>query len=68
MRTFFSVHTSLAQMTLQSWGTEEQKKEFLPKTTEGTSTMAFALTEPEADSDLLLLLLHLKRHITNITF
>jgi alkylation response protein AidB-like acyl-CoA dehydrogenase len=51
MRTFFSVHTSLAQMSLQSWGTEEQKKEFLPKTTDGTSIMAFALTEPEAGSD-----------------
>src|ERR671923_2827628 len=52
MRTFFSIHTSLAQMTLQSWGSKEQKKEFLPKTTDGTSIMAFALTEPEAGSDL----------------
>src|SRR5215208_7563935 len=31
MRTFFSVHTSLAQMSLQSWGTEEQKKNFFQK-------------------------------------
>src|SRR5215467_628857 len=51
MRTFFSVHTSLAQTTLQSWGTEEQKKEYLPKTTNGNSIMAFALTEPVAGSD-----------------
>jgi alkylation response protein AidB-like acyl-CoA dehydrogenase len=51
MRTFFSAHTSLAQMTLQSWATEEQKKEYLPKTTTGDSIMAFALTEPAAGSD-----------------
>jgi alkylation response protein AidB-like acyl-CoA dehydrogenase len=51
MRTFFSVHTSLGQLTLQSWGTEEQKKEFLSRTTDGRSIMAFALTEPEAGSD-----------------
>jgi alkylation response protein AidB-like acyl-CoA dehydrogenase len=51
MRTFFSVHTSLAQTTLQSWGTEEQKKEYLSKTTNGKSIMAFALTEPLAGSD-----------------
>lgn len=51
MRTFFSAHTSLAQMTLQSWATEEQKKEYLPKTTTGDSIMAFALTEPGAGSD-----------------
>jgi alkylation response protein AidB-like acyl-CoA dehydrogenase len=51
MRTFFSAHTSLAQTTLQSWGTEEQKKEYLSKTTNGNSIMAFALTEPVAGSD-----------------
>lgn len=51
MRTFFSAHTSLAQMTLQSWATEEQKKEYLPRTTTGDSIMAFALTEPGAGSD-----------------
>jgi alkylation response protein AidB-like acyl-CoA dehydrogenase len=31
MRTFFSVHTSLAQMTLRSWGTEEQKRSIFRK-------------------------------------
>ncbi|HEX5893068.1 MAG TPA: acyl-CoA dehydrogenase family protein [Nitrososphaeraceae archaeon] len=51
MRTFFSAHTSLGQMTLQNWATEEQKKEYLSKTTNGTSVMAFALTEPAAGSD-----------------
>jgi alkylation response protein AidB-like acyl-CoA dehydrogenase len=51
LRTFFSAHTSLGQMALQSWATDEQKKEYLLKTTNGTSIMAFALTEPEAGSD-----------------
>ncbi|MDW0257834.1 MAG: acyl-CoA dehydrogenase family protein [Nitrososphaeraceae archaeon] len=51
MRTFFSVHTSIGQMLLQGWANQEQKKEFLPPTTNGKSIMAFALTEPQAGSD-----------------
>ena len=51
MRTFFSVHTSIGQMLLQGWANQEQKKEFLPATTNGKSIMAFALTEPQAGSD-----------------
>ena len=51
MRTFFSCHTSIGQMILQNWGTDEQKKKFLPNTTKGTDIMAFALTEPNAGSD-----------------
>jgi alkylation response protein AidB-like acyl-CoA dehydrogenase len=51
MRTFFSCHTSIGQMILQNWGTEEQKKKFLPNTTKGIDIMAFALTEPNAGSD-----------------
>lgn len=51
MRTFFSCHTSIGQMVLQNWGTEEQKKKFLPNTTKGIDIMAFALTEPNAGSD-----------------
>jgi alkylation response protein AidB-like acyl-CoA dehydrogenase len=51
MRTFFSVHTSIGQMLLQGWANREQKKEFLPATTNGKSIMAFALTEPQAGSD-----------------
>ena len=48
LRTFFSAHTSIGQMVLQGWATEEQKKEYLPKTSDGRSVMAFALTEPTA--------------------
>lgn len=51
LRTFFSAHTSIGQMVLQGWATEEQKKEYLPKTSDGRSIMAFALTEPTAGSD-----------------
>ena len=51
MRTFFSVHTSIGQLVLQSWATEDQKREYLPKTVRGDSIMAFALTEPDAGSD-----------------
>ncbi|HEV8387102.1 MAG TPA: acyl-CoA dehydrogenase family protein [Nitrososphaera sp.] len=51
MRTFFSVHTSIGQLVLQSWANEEQKKKYLPDTVTGKSIMAFALTEPAAGSD-----------------
>jgi alkylation response protein AidB-like acyl-CoA dehydrogenase len=51
MRTFFSVHTSIGQLVLQSWADEEQKKRYLPQTVTGKKVMAFALTEPEAGSD-----------------
>lgn len=51
LRTFFSAHTSIGQLVLQGWGSEEQKREYLPDTTAGKSIMAFALTEPAAGSD-----------------
>lgn len=51
LRTFFSAHTSIGQMVLQGWGSEAQKKEYLPDTASGKSIMAFALTEPAAGSD-----------------
>ncbi len=51
MRTFFSVHTSIGQMVLQSWGNEEQREKYLPGTVDGKKIMAFALTEPAAGSD-----------------
>lgn len=51
VRTFFSAHTSLGQLTLQRWGSEEQKQRYLPKTTTGELVMAFGLTEPSAGSD-----------------
>jgi alkylation response protein AidB-like acyl-CoA dehydrogenase len=51
LRTFFSAHTSIGQLVLQGWASDEQKKRYLPSTTTGDSVMAFALTEPAAGSD-----------------
>lgn len=51
LRTFFSVHTSIGQLVLQGWASEEQKKQYFPLTTSGKKIMAFALTEPAAGSD-----------------
>jgi alkylation response protein AidB-like acyl-CoA dehydrogenase len=51
LRTFFSAHISIGQMVIQNWGNEEQKKKYLPNTTNGNSIMGFALTEPDAGSD-----------------
>ena len=51
LRTFFSVHMALGQMTIQHWGTEEQKSRFLPPATRGDAVLAFGLTEPNAGSD-----------------
>jgi alkylation response protein AidB-like acyl-CoA dehydrogenase len=51
VRTFFSVHMALGQMTIQHWGTEEQKGRILPAATRGDAILAFGLTEPNAGSD-----------------
>jgi len=51
LRTFFSVHMALGQMTIQHWGTEEQKARYLPPATKGENILAFGLTEPGAGSD-----------------
>jgi alkylation response protein AidB-like acyl-CoA dehydrogenase len=51
IRTFFSAHTSIGQMVLQSWANEEQNERYLPHTATGQSIMGFALTEPDAGSD-----------------
>ena len=49
--TFFTVHTALGQMTVQQWGSEEQKQRVLTPATKGESILAFGLTEPNAGSD-----------------
>ena len=45
-----SIHTIFASV-LNKFGTEEQKKKYLPETTNGGELGAFALTEPNAGSD-----------------
>ncbi len=50
-RTLFSVQTSLVALTILHWGTEEQKKHYLPKLCNGEFIGCYGLTEPEAGSD-----------------
>lgn len=51
VRTLFSGHSSIGQMPVISWGTEEQKRRFLPPSVTGDNIMAFGLTEPDAGSN-----------------
>jgi alkylation response protein AidB-like acyl-CoA dehydrogenase len=44
-------HTSLGTQPIYLFGTEEQKREWLPRLTSGERLAAFGLTEPEAGSD-----------------
>jgi alkylation response protein AidB-like acyl-CoA dehydrogenase len=50
-RTVVSVQTSLVAGSIERWGTEEQKKEWLPRLCSGESLGCFGLTEPDAGSD-----------------
>ncbi len=47
----YEAHISLGCMPIYLFGTEEQKKEYLPKLCSGESIGSFGLTEPEAGSD-----------------
>jgi alkylation response protein AidB-like acyl-CoA dehydrogenase len=49
--TLVDVHQFLGSLTIQQWGTEEQKAIILPEAAAGKSILAYALTEPEAGSD-----------------
>jgi short/branched chain acyl-CoA dehydrogenase len=44
-------HTSLGTQPIYLFGSEEQKREWLPQLTSGAKLGAFGLTEPEAGSD-----------------
>ena len=46
-----AAHTSLGTMPIFMFGTEEQKREWLPQLASGQKLAAFGLTEPEAGSD-----------------
>jgi short/branched chain acyl-CoA dehydrogenase len=46
-----AAHTSLGTMPIYLFGTEEQKREWLPQLASGQKLAAFGLTEPEAGSD-----------------
>jgi alkylation response protein AidB-like acyl-CoA dehydrogenase len=49
--TFVDVHQCLGSLTIQDWGTKEQKERYLPMAAKGDAVLAYALTEPEAGSD-----------------
>lgn len=49
--TTMTVHNGVATMPIVQYGSEQQKKRFLPKLTSGEMIGAFALSEAEAGSD-----------------
>ena len=51
IRTTLSVQISLTELPILRWGTEEQKKKYLPKLASGEWLGCFGLTEPQAGSD-----------------
>src|SRR2546425_1352575 len=52
VRGFLTVHTSLVSMCIRDWGTEEQKRHYLPRLATGEWIGCYALTEPNAGSDV----------------
>jgi alkylation response protein AidB-like acyl-CoA dehydrogenase len=51
VRTTLSVQISLVELTILKWGTEEQKKVWLPRLCKGEVIACFGLTEPAVGSD-----------------
>jgi butyryl-CoA dehydrogenase len=51
VRGFLTVHTSLVSLCIRDWGTEEQKRHYLPRLATGDWIGCYALTEPNAGSD-----------------
>ncbi|MEI2777872.1 MAG: acyl-CoA dehydrogenase family protein [Tetrasphaera sp.] len=51
IRSLVSVQGSLAMFAIWRWGTEEQKREWLPQMAAGEAIGCFGLTEPDAGSD-----------------
>lgn len=51
VRGFLAVHAGLVSHCIYDWGTEEQKREYLPKLASGEWIGCYCLTEPNAGSD-----------------
>ncbi|GGM95559.1 glutaryl-CoA dehydrogenase [Thermus composti] len=51
LRSFVSVQSSLVMYPIYTYGSEAQKREFLPKLARGEMVGAFGLTEPDGGSD-----------------
>src|SRR5712692_5832093 len=52
VRGFLTVHTSLVSLCIRDWGNEEQKRRYLPRLATGEWIGCYALTEPNAGSDV----------------
>ncbi len=52
VRGFLTVHASLVSACIRDWGTEEQKRRYLPRLATGECIGCYALTEPNAGSDV----------------
>ncbi|GAA1693458.1 acyl-CoA dehydrogenase family protein [Microcella alkalica] len=61
LRTFVSVQGSLAMTAIHTFGSEEQKRQWLPRMARGESIGCFGLTEPEAGSDPASMRTHARR-------
>ena len=59
--TIVSVHSSVGCMPIVKFGTDEQKRRFLPKLASGEWIGGFALTEPQAGSDAAALRMRARR-------
>ena len=51
VRGFLAVHGSLVSLCLNDWGTEAQKRRYLPRLATGEIIGCYCLTEPNAGSD-----------------
>jgi len=52
VRGFLTVHASLVSLCIRDWGSEEQKRHYLPRLATGELIGCYALTEPNAGSDV----------------
>jgi len=52
VRGYLAVHAGLVSLCIQDWGTEEQKRRYLPPLAKGESMGCYCLTEPNAGSDV----------------
>jgi alkylation response protein AidB-like acyl-CoA dehydrogenase len=52
VRGFLTVHVGLVAGCIQDWGTAEQKRDYLPPLASGAWIGCYALTEPNAGSDV----------------
>lgn len=51
IRGFLAVHTGLVSLCVRDWGSDAQRRAYLPRLAAGTLIGCYCLTEPEAGSD-----------------